>query len=473
MLQQGHDSSGLSRQAAVGGGSSNWWRFTGPFFRVWTDHLRDSFWFIPSLMAVAASVVGIFMPYLDSWLLRSNYADTIAFLYDSGAEGARSVLGAVAASSITVAATVFSITIATLTLASNQFGPRLLRTFTTDRGVQFALGTFVSTFLYPLLVLRVVRTGSDQGMSAFVPHLSVLLAMVLAVVATGVLIYFVHHVSHLIRAPSIIAAVGHELDEVLDSRIPADGSRGDQDADGGLDGWRVPDKAPVLLRAKQTGYIDAVAESTLAKLAAKRDTVIWLCVEPGSYVYQNEPLARTRDVDCFEEEDTEEVANAFAIGGNRTMPEDPTFGINQLTEIAQRAMSPSINDPFTAMSCVDRLGAALARVAVRPFPDPRRRGPDGRVRLVGRPLTWEFFVMTSFDPIRRYGKADALVLSRILNALGKIADACPRRDRHPPLRAMADTVLTAARAASFIASDQQTVEAAHARLVATLEASSG
>ena len=458
-----------STATRLAGGSIGLGQLSGSFWSLWIDKLRDSFWFVPSLMASFAFVAGVFMPYLDAYLLESGKADPLLFLYDAGPDGARSVLTAVASSSITVAATVFSITIATLTLTSSQFGPRLLRTFTTDRGVQFALGTFVSTFLYPLLVLRVVQTGGDaEDDTPFVPFVSVLIAMLAAVWATGVLIYFVHHVSHLIRAPSVIEAVGDELDDTLDTCVPADGSRGDQDAESGLKDWSVPEDADVLLRAKRNGFVRAVATSQIVREAAELDTVTWVMVVPGQYVYENEPLLVTKQPSRFDDDTIEDLADAFGLGDSRTVPEDPMFGINQLTEIAQRAMSPGINDPFTAITCIDRLGASLARVAGRPFPDARHRDGEGRPRAVDVPLTWDSLVRQSFNPIRRYGSKDSAVLTRLLMTLEKIAQACPRRDRLAPLQDVGDDILAAGKSSGLDRPDLTALIEAHTRLRKTL-----
>ena len=458
-----------STVARLAGGSMGFGQLSGSFWSLWIDKLRDSFWFVPSLMASVAFLGGVFMPYLDAYLLETGKADPLLFLYDAGPSGARSVLTAVASSSITVAATVFSITIATLTLTSSQFGPRLLRTFTSDRGVQFALGTFVSTFLYPLLVLRVVQTGGEgEENTPFVPFVSVLIAMLLAVWATGVLIYFVHHVSHLIRAPSVIEAVGDELDGTLDTCVPADAARGDQDAESGLTNWAVPDQADVLLRAKRSGFVRVVAISQIVEKASELDTVAWVIAVPGQYVYENEPLLVTRHPNRFNDEALEEMGEAFGLGDSRTVPEDPLFGINQLTEIAQRAMSPGINDPFTAITCIDRLGASLSRVAGRPFPDARHRDEEGQTRAVDVTLTWDSLVRQSFNPIRRYGSKDSAVLTRLLMTLEKIAHACPRRDRLAPLREVGDDVLAAGKSSGLDRPDLTALIEAHTRLRRTL-----
>ena len=456
--------------------------FSPTFVSIWVERLRDSFWFLPGVLASTAALLGAAMPYLDGLLQSRNWTPgPTILLYDIGPAGARAVLTAIAGSSITVAATVFSITIATLTLTSSQFGPRLLRTFTTDRGVQASLGTFIATYVYPLLVLRVVRTaGDEEGATSYVPHLSVALASVLALVATGVLIYFVHHVALIIRAPQVIAEVGDELDETIDHVIPADGSKGDQDAPDpeevpGLRaaGSERPDDAIVVARSGRSGFITVIGHKGLLRLAEKVNGALWLAATPGDYVFENAPLvyAARGAADRLDDEDARRAAAHFGIAARRTVGQDVIFAIEQLTEIAQRAMSPGINDPHTAINCVDRLGAALARACARPFPDPRRRDGVGVLRVVSRPVEWAAMVAAAYDPIRRYGKGDAAVLSRMLTTLGALVDACPRQDRRRVLREHADAILAVAGPGndSLDARDRAQVEAAHASVVERLK----
>ncbi len=442
--------------------------------RIWIDRLRDSFWFIPGLLTAAAAVLGLVMPYVDQVFEPSN--GTAVFLYDVGAEGARSVLTTAAASSIGIAATVFSITIATLTLTSSQFGPRLLRTFTSDRGIQVALGMFLATFVYPLLVLRTVRTSESlqtggmkhsgepddaaaSTVSAFVPHLSVMLALLLALFAVAVLIYFIHHVSRIIRAPQVIDAVGLELDETADDvlgSLPWDG-------EAEIDPPARPDPAAVIARASRSGFLAVIDEPELSKLADAVEGTLWCAVRPGDYLFEGTPLviAEADIAGRVHAKAARRVEDAFRIRSARTVTGDVGFAIDQLTEIAQRALSPGINDPFTAQSCTDRLAASLARVASRMMPSPEVVGRDGPGRLICFRPTWPEMVQRAFAPIRRWGGSDAAVESHILDALRRLSAATPKA-RREPLRVQANAARAAALAESPDEPDKAMVEAAHA-----------
>ena len=419
--------------------------------KLWLERLRDSFLVIPGLMVAVAFVLGAAVPYLDSY-----YSDLVAkgettfLLYDSGPDGARTVLGAVASSSVGIAATVFSITITTLVLASSQFGPRLLRTFTSDRGVQFALGTFLATFTYPLLVLRTVRTGTEgpDGVEAFVPALGVTLALALAVLAVAVLIYFINHVATMIRAPQVIAHVGEEMESAFDDQVPADGSRGDSDeAAPEVHDPELPTADdPPGARARKAGYITVVDHRNLVDHAERAGTAYRLDVATGDYVHPGRPLLRCHPDFVPDEEEQEKLADLFHVGARRTAAGDPQFGLNQLVEIAVRAMSPGVNDPFTAETCVQRAGAGLAVLVTRPFPDPRRRDEADFVRLLTRRPTFRDLVEQTFGPLRRYARSDAMLIEKCLESLLGVAERCPpeRGGRLAVVREQADDLLAAA-----------------------------
>ena len=409
------------------------------------DKFRDSFVVLPGVMALLATALGLVMPYVDdrfAWLAARN--DAMLLIFDAGPDGARSVLSAIAGSSITVAATVFSITIAILALTSQQYGPRLLRTFTSDRGVQFALGTFVATFLYPLIVLRTVRTGEDN---AFVPRMSVTVGVLLALVSVAVLIYFIDRLSKMIRAPQIIAAVGRDLHEVIDQEIPADASLGDSDEEYDElcgDGLPSEDDAPAVV-ARRCGYVTVVDLPTLVKHAVEQDTVYRLAVSPGTYVHEGMPLAHMSPRADLPAETRDGLLGAFSFADHRTVVQDVGFGVNQIVEVALRAMSPGINDPFTADTCVDRLTAMLARMAGRAFPDPRWRDEQGKVRVLMRRPTFAYFVAATYAPVRRYARSDAMLLGKMLASMASVARHCPqsRPRRLAAVREQAKAVMDA------------------------------
>ncbi len=434
---------------------------------VWIERIRDGFWAIPSAAALLAVLLGLLLPWVDRIWVTQRLFDgerrwLTLLLFEAGGDGARATLAAVSGSSITVAGTVFSITIATLALVSSQFGPRLLRTFSSDRGVQISLGIFVLSFLFPLLVLRTVRTSEEDG--DFVPHLSVSVALLFAVSAVGTRIYFIDHIAQMIRAPQVVATVGRDLDEALNHAVP-DGvgktsgrkqaHRDDDDNDDDNDDEEEPDEidgseglpgqdAPVAVRSRKAGYLTVINHERLVTLAEKADVVFRLAAGTGSYVYEGTPLLQLRPGDKLDEEQYEEAHGAFAIGARRTVKQDEAYAVNQLVEIGVRAMSPGINDPFTGQSCCQRITAGLVRVADRRFPDPRQRDEGGKVRLLTRRPTFADLVEAGYAPLRRYARADAMLLGCLLDDLAALAGRAKGRRR---LGAIAEQAAAVSRAA--------------------------
>lgn len=182
---------------------------------IW-ENLRTNFWFVPTIMVLLSIVLATGLLTLDR-LTQDTVTSELEWVYTGSPEGARALLAAVASSVITVAGTTFSITIAVLTLASSQFGPRLLRNFVRDRSNQIVLGTFIATFIYCLLVLRTIR-GLEE--TQLVPSLSVTGGVVLAVVSIGVLIYFIHHIAESIQADYLIALISRDIDDAIDRLFP-------------------------------------------------------------------------------------------------------------------------------------------------------------------------------------------------------------------------------------------------------------
>jgi len=408
-------------------------------------------------MAVGAVALSFLSVALDErvtdWLVL-NWG----WAFTGGAEGASSVLGAVAGSMITLAGVVFSMTLVALSLASSQLGPRLLRNFMRDTATQVVLGTFVSAFLYCLLVLRTIRRAEE---SAFVPHLSVTLGVLFAVVSVGVLIYFIHHVSVSIQVNEIVARVGTELIEGLDRLFPEHIGRGAP---------QIPNEPPDVefldafdrearpVNSDGDGYIQFIDGETLMALAVKEDIVIRLERSPGHYVIAGSPLVLvwpgTRIVDQL----SDRINAAFVLGNQRTAGQDLEFAVNQLVEVAVRALSPGLNDPFTAITCVDQLGSALCRLATREWPSPYRHDEQNQLRVIARIDPFSAITDTAFNQIRQYGGSSAAVMIRLLDTITVIAEFTHRPEDRAALLRHADMIARGARDGLSEAEDRRAVE---------------
>ena len=388
--------------------------------QIW-ETVSSSLWFVPSVMTLLAlclALAGIAFDVATD--------DTSGWAYGGGPDGAREVLSAIAGSMITVAGVAFSITIVALTLASQQFGPRLLRNFMRDRGNQVVLGTFIATFTYCLIVLRTIRSSDSD----FVPHVSVTVAILLALASLGVLIYFIHHAAVSIQAPEVIAMVATDIEEGIERLFPEKiGHPPEEDqADISDDMVRDFELNGDTLTATKSGYLQSIHNDGLMEVAKENNLVLLLKCRPGDFVVPAGELAKCRPRGRVTDEVANAIQRAFIFGTQRTHLQDVEFSIEQLVEVAVRALSPGVNDPFTAINCIDRIAAVLCLLAQRSFPSPLRYDDEGNLRVIARPVTFAGIVNAAFDPIRQYGRSSVAVTIRLLEAISTIA-SCTERER--------------------------------------------
>jgi uncharacterized membrane protein len=364
-------------------------------------------------MAGVAIVLSFALIQLDT-MVSAEWIDELGWLYSFGPEGARAILSAIASSMITVAGLTFSITMLTLQLASSQFGPRLLRNFMRDRGNQIVLGTFIATFVYCLLVLRTVR--GTEG-SSFVPHLSVALGVLLALASIGVLIYFIHHVATAIRIESLLKMLAEETRAAIDRLYPERLGRDppDEPTTHDVPHISVSDSRSIL--AGSSGYVQRVDVDALMRMAAEHDLVVHVDARPGRFVTERDSVFRVHPADRVSDDIAGILRGTFVIGQERTPEQDLEFSIRRIVEIAQRALSPGINDPTTALYCIDRLGEAFSRLAHRHIPAPMRFDEERRLRVVTEVISLDELACSAFAAIARYGMTDADVVRHLLGTM--------------------------------------------------------
>ena len=418
------------------------------------DAVRGSYWFLPTMMAAAAGIGAVA-------LLAIDRAGGGAFLEEAGwirqtdADGTRAVLSVIAGSMITVTGVVFSITIVALTLASSQFGPRLLRTFLRDRSNQVAFGVFVSTFLYSLLVLRSV-TSDD------VPHLASTVAVILVLASLFVLIYFIHHTASAIQASSVISAVAAEIDEQMTSLFPESIGRGDEATTSAEEQAlleRLREDGAVV-RAPASGFVRLVDETRLLRLTKAHDVAVSLSVRPGDFVCEDEPMARAGPANRVTDALAAALADCLVLGEHRSAVQDLGFLTGQLAEIAIRALSPGVNDPRTAMDCIERLGAVVRRAAGRRMPAAARHDDGGRLRVVAPPATFEQVAGSCLDAVRRHGAGHVEVVVKLLYVIGRAGEDAPAARRRVLARQADETIRAFALAATPTARDRHAVDQA-------------
>lgn len=431
--------------------------------------IRASYWFYPALFALTGLGLAAFLVHLDR-IGAADWLAHVSWLNPARPDGASSMLQVLASAMIGVASTVFSITIAAVAYASGTYGPRILTNFMEDRGNQISLATFIGTFVYAIGVLRAVRAEDEQPpslldvqstaehMSGFVPQLSLLVAFVLMVVAVGVLVYFLHHIPASIRINTVLENIGKRLLNDIEHRFPQLGTQEPT--------VKIIHGGSTVM-AGTTGYIRLIEMAALADLARKYDLQGQLLLRPGDFAYPGVPLLRV-DRTVLEDETAHEMRSCFALGGSRTHEQDLEFSIDELVEIALRALSPGVNDPFTAITAIHWLGAATAAFAGRDLSVEGWQDADNPCPISMPSADFAHFLERGFVAIRSAVATSRLAALVALDSLESVAaqiTAPQRRDRTvaeiTELAQLAQTCLPAP--------DADAVRTRHAQIIAYLK----
>ncbi|HEX4017562.1 MAG TPA: DUF2254 domain-containing protein [Frankiaceae bacterium] len=385
------------------------------------DALRTQLWPIPAAGVALAVALGVGLTRLDSRIDRRLPNGLTDYLFTGGADAARSVLGAIAGSLITVTSLTFSLTVVTLQLASSQFSPRLLRTFSRDRFVHVTLGLFLATFVYALTVLRTVRS-SGGGRALFVPQLSVTVAYLLALASVLFLVLFLAHLARQIRVETMLRNVHTEAEQTAAVMLVP---RGDGD-DEGPPPRPPPNARPVL--AKASGFLTSIDELELLAAAEATRAVIQVDRMPGSLVVEGTPVAFVWVLPGAEplsdgqfETVNSRTGEAVHMGFERTAAQDVAFALRQLTDVANKALSPGINDPTTAVHALGHSSALLCALTRYQLGDRLLRDPAGGVRVVLRRPNLPALLELAMGQPRRYGAADPDVLCALFWLLRALA----------------------------------------------------
>ncbi len=423
------------------------------------EALRTTFWLVPTLLVVVAAVMFVVTFSID---LAAYHGDlTLPFWIRTGsADAGRQVLIAIAAAIITVVGVVFSITILALTLASQQFGPRMMRNFVRDLGNQMTLGVFVASFVYAVMALGSI-TGSSSR--AFVPHLSITVAEALLMVDLAVLIYFIHHIAKSIQLPEVIAGIARDLMRAIDIEFPATthtGRPADLPAGAGrsvTELLRVIDGRGSVVPAARSGYLQFVGYAQLVDIAMHTDSVIRLHHRPGHFLIAGHPVASVWPGGAAKQV-SEHLARAHITGPHRTLTQDPVFAIDQLVEIAIRALSPAVNDTFTALTCIDWLAAGLSRVSSRQLVEGVYRDKLGQIRLIESDPSYSRLVNRAFDKVRQAARGMPAVLIRLLTAIESIMRDTASEEQRAVLLRQAEMILLNAKQSVTDSNDLSDIE---------------
>lgn len=431
--------------------------------KIWIE-TRSSYWFVPSIMACLAILFSVATTAIDAGI-DTDWPEKIPFVYSNQPDGARALLATVAGSMITVTGITFSLTLLAVSHATSQFGPRLLTNFMRDRGNQITLGTFIATFLYCLMVLRTVqnaesRTGTtdaaNEPLNAFVPHLSILVAILLTIASVGVLIYFIHHIPESIRLSKVVAEVGRELLKAVPTLFPeaiAEEQPDSLERDPRLD---LPDHFAELaarVASNGDGYIQAIDSEGLLHLAKQHDLVLQICARPGNFVSKGQPLLLVSPNDKLTDELESNLEFSFARGSHRTSNQNSLFLVDQLVEVTARALSPGVNDPMTAMTCMDWLQSVLIQVTNRGNPESCRFDESGTLRIVAEAITFCDFCQAVFAQLRPYVASDRNAAFHMVKMIANVVRSSSRPQHIELLDMYATKLIEAAEAQGLPADD--------------------
>jgi uncharacterized membrane protein len=337
---------------------------------------------------------------------------SIGWAYSGGPEGARSLLSTVAGSMITAASVTFSLAAVALSIASQQYGSRVLRNFMRDRITQVLLGTFVSTFLYSVLVVRDIR-GSDFS-GGFVPSIAITVAIAMSLISLVMLVYFVHHVSSSIQASHIVSTISEDMEESIPKLYPSNTGKP-------VASNKVPNKRTgqegMPLRARKDGYLETIDLDTLLQLATQSDLFLQIMSKPGDHIVRQTPIATIWAANPTDQKLEKRLLAAFLISKARTPAQDIRYQFQQLTDVVVRALSPGINDPFTAINGIDALTSGLALLARSPRIPKERQDAQGAPRLLVARTEIDEILHATVGHIAIYAAGDSFVMTKLSRLL--------------------------------------------------------
>jgi uncharacterized membrane protein len=429
------------------------------------EALRTTFWLVPTMLVAVACVLFVVTFAIDFAAYHRHLTLPTWIRFETGSPDAgRQVLIAIAAAVITVVGVVFSITILALTLASQQFGPRMMRNFVRDVGNQVTLGIFVATFVYSVLSLASISAPNPD----FIPHLSIFVAETLSLLDLAVLIYFIHHIAKSIQLPEVIAGIARDLMHAIDAEFPEREDGLEVAARIGVgrpveELLQMIDERGVVVPADTSGYLQFVGYAQLVEIAARTDAVIRLNHRPGHFIVAGRPLATVWPGGAAGQVALA-LSQAHVTGPHRTLMQDPVFAIDQLVEIAIRALSPAVNDTFTALTCIDWLSAGLSRVSGRNLAEAVYRDRFGHIRLVEFDPSYARMVNRAFDKVRQAARGMPAVIIRMIDALINIMEQTTSSEQRRILARQAEMIFRSALESVPEANDRDDIDARYRRV---------
>lgn len=381
------------------------------------SQLISTFWFVPTLIILGAILLATLLVYLD-WVIKFPTEGWWRLFMVDSAASARTILSTISGAMIGVAGTVFSVTLVALTLASSQLGPRLIKNFMYVRLNQVVLGSYIATYLYCLLVLSTIKEG---GGTTFIPSLSITAAVFAAIVNIVLLIVFIHHIAISIQADKVISDISTFMSKQVDDLFPEpDRSQVEREEKIDMETVRSGFLKKIPLHAPASGYLQYVDYDALIKISKDADIMVELHYRTGAFMVKGMEIGFVFAPVDLQAEVLDKMNSQFLIGRTRTYQHDLEFSIHQLVEIGVRALSPGVNDPFTAVACIDNLTRTLSTLAQAPFPSPYHFDDEEKLRLITDGLDFEGILDASLNQIRQFAAGSPAVIIRLMEALTTI-----------------------------------------------------
>lgn len=378
------------------------------------DKLKETFWFIPVLIIIISILLSFGLVYLDG-IFRLPQDGLGRFFVVNSADSARIILSTISGAMMGVAGTVFSITLVALTLASSQFGPSLIKNFMYVRLNQVVLGSYISTYLYCLLVLNAIK---DTENYTFIPSLSIIMAIIIAITNIVLLIIFIHRIAVSIQADKVISDISGFISKQLETLFPEKIGKEKKpeenvDAFSAISAYqkRIPIKSP------KSGYLQYIDNEALIEMLGESDSLLELHYRPGGHLVEGVEIGLLYSNENWEKSKLKSIFKHFVIGKTKTSQQDLEFSIHQMVEIASRGLSPGVNDPYTAISCIDNLTATMCYLAKAEFPSKYRFDSKGNLRIIVDILKFEGVLDAAFNQIRQYAIGSTAVIIRLMEAL--------------------------------------------------------
>jgi uncharacterized membrane protein len=394
-------------------------------------YLRSSLWFVPFLIIFGSIAIALGLVEVDK-LFDKELRQWSPRFFAINAEGARSMLSAIAGAMATVAGVVFSITVVALTLASSQYTSRVLRNFMRDSVNQVMLGVFIGVYIYCLLVLRTISGGNG----GFVPSIAVIAALLATIFASCFFIFFIHHISSTIQASEMANAITRETLKAVELLCPERGCE-DRDEGNGLD--LAPDLKWYGISASEMGYIQGVDTDALLEFACKHDTIVRMECHIGDFVSRDQPFASLALRRSPDDHLIKSLNEIYAVDTYRTIDQDAAFGIRQLVDMSLKALSPGINDTTTAVTCIEHLSVILNRCAQGQIA-PKYRYRNNQLRVIDARHDFAYLASLAFRQILENAEGNSEIMLRLLRAIGRIARATSNSGHLEVLKRQVDEV---------------------------------